>query len=239
MSMLRALPIALLLAAAAPAAELAYRLTGTGPDVEILSDGTVKVAGKKSPGRLPKEELAALRKFVVTEQKFFDFDENAIAKIIAARQGGMMCGTGVTVTAVTVVTKKQRATKRQVLLETYAADHADLKALVRLRAVARRLQLEGRLAQAGGRKRVEGWLKLANARLKKRHPKEKPLTIADFRTFAHVPKGEWALHPKDDPELPNVHGMVATFTRITGTPQRIVSASVRADGKAASVHIQP
>ena len=150
-----------------------------------------------------------------------------------------MCGTGVTTTGVTVVTRTKRATKRQMLLETYAAAHADVAGLIELRDIVRRLRLEGRLAEAGGRKCVEGWLKKANARLAKRHPTEWPLGIEAFRGFVHVPKGEIALRPQDDPALRDVHGRCAVFTRTAGTPQRIVGATVRADGKATAVHVQP
>ncbi|MHC4960346.1 MAG: hypothetical protein ACYTGN_18510 [Planctomycetota bacterium] len=239
MSMLRAALITLALATVAPAAELAYRVTGYGPLVEIFADGSVKFAGKKVQGRLAKSELAALRKFVVTEQKFFDYDEAAIGKLLQAREPGPQCGTGLPLTEIRVVAAGRNATKRQILLETYATQHRDIKALVRLRAVARRLQLEGRLAKAGGRKRVEGWLKLANARLAVRHPKEPALSIEDFRDFRDFPKGEWALRPEDDPELPRTEGMCAVFSRTTGTPQRIVTARVRADGKATAVTVQP
>ena len=251
MKMLRLALVAWMVPAAAaaepalPQAGLVFRVSTGGlggklePEVEILADGTVRVGRKKAPARMPRIELEALLGFVVGKGKFFAFDEKAVANTIAGRQPGPMCGTGVTTTGVTVVTRTKRATKRQMLLETHAAAHADVAGLIELRDIVRRLRLEGRLAQAGGRTCVEGWLKKANARLAKRHPKEPPLGIETFRGFVHVPKGEIALRPQDDPALRDVHGRCAVFTRTAGIPQRIVGATVRADGKATAVHVQP
>ena len=230
---------------ALPQAGLVFRISTGGiggklrPELEILADGTVRIGGKKAAARILRAELEALLRFVVGKGRFFAFDEQAVAKAIARREPGPMCGTGVTTTGVTVVTSTKRATKRQVLLETYADAHADIAGLTELRDIVRRLRLEGRLAHAGGRKRVEGWLQKANARLAKRHPKEPPLGIETFRGFVDVPQGEIALRPKDDPALRDVHGRCALFTRTAGIPQRIVGATVRADGKATAVHVQP
>ncbi|MHC5042675.1 MAG: hypothetical protein ACYTGI_09910 [Planctomycetota bacterium] len=238
-------PAAVAAEPALPQAGLVFRVSKGGiggkltPEVEIFADGTVRVGGKKASARMPRAELEALLRFVVSKRKFFAFDEKAVAKTIARRQPGPMCGTGVTTSGVTVVTRTRRATKRQMLLETYADRHADIAGLTDLRAIVRRLQLEGRLAQAGGRARVEGWRKQANARLAKRHGKEPPLGIETFRGLRDLPQGDIALRPQDDPALRDVHGRCAVFKRYVGTPQRIVSAMVRTDGKAAAVHVQP
>jgi len=229
---------------ALPAQGVVFRLTRAGlgekpaPEVEILADGTVRLAGQATKAKLPKSELEALLAFVVTTKSFFQYDENAVGRAIARRESGGMCGVGVTTTGVTVVTAAKQATRKQMLLETYAGTYGDIAGLVDLRDIARRLRFEGELAKAGGRQRVAWWLKIANARLKKREPKEKPLAIETFEGVTVVPQGEIALRPQDDPAIAQLHGPCATFVRRQTAPWCILSVSVQADGKAAAVEVQ-
>ena len=200
------------------------------PVVQIQADGRVRVEGKETAGRLSKAQLQDLLRFMIEEQKFLEHDDDAVGREIDKRPVGV-CGTGAHETFVGLVIEGHRGGARQLMLDTFAQARPDIAMLARLQAVAARLRLEGRLAQAGGRDRVEGWWKRANARLSERHPTETPFALDDFQGLKDVPRSVSPLAKGADPNVPKVHGRCAHFVKYVGEPQRMLTAYVRTSGE--------
>jgi len=205
--------------------------------LDVLPDGTVRENGTAYPAKLTAGQMQALVHFAVDGCKVFEHDAKALARALGDPPPG--CGFGRTTTAITLTLKGRAKTVRVPMLRTNADRLPGNKALQRVLALRDRLRLEAKLARHGGRKKIERLLAAANQRLKQRFPKEKPLAIETFLEIRELPpKGE-TMYPEGwDPNDEKLVGKTATFQRITGTPQRILSAIVSADGKIASVNLQ-
>jgi len=200
------------------------------PVIEVLSDGSLRHKGKLAATRMTKRELQDLLRFAVETHKFFQYDEPAVNRTLKAREPGPHCGTGYTTTHVLIAILGKRKEFGVGLLVSKAITHADIEDLAHLYAIERRLHLEVKLAQSGGRAKVMGYLKEANLRLKQRYPKLKPFAIEEFSGLRDVPKGEMILPANWDPNFDKISGKCAGFTR--RVPGRIISATVRTDPKA-------
>jgi hypothetical protein len=200
------------------------------PVIEIFSDGRLRNKGKLAATRLTKRELQDLLRFAIKEHKFFEYDEPAVNRTLKAREPGPHCGTGYTTTHVLVSIRGKRKEFGVGLLVTKAITHADIEDLAHLYAIERRLHLEAKLAQSGGRAKVMSYLQEANRRLKQRYPKIKPFSIEEFSGLRQVPKGEMILPANWDPNFDRISGECAGFIR--RIPGRIISATVRTDPKA-------
>lgn len=209
-----------------------------GYTLDILPDGTVRENGDVAKAKLTAEELQALIRFADRDCGIFEHDEKALARALGKPPMG--CGVGSTTTVITLTLKGKTKTVRVPLLRTNADRLPNVKSLQKVLALNDRLRLEARLAKSGGRKKVEVWLAAANARMKKRFPKERPFCIEEFKEVRELPpQGEGAFPANWDPNDQKLEGTAATFMRYGKEPYRILTAIVTTGKKPiASVNIQ-
>ncbi len=202
------------------------------PQVEVLGDGRVRERGNVLATKLTARELQDLLRFAIKKHRFFEHDGKALKRTLADRErGGGFCGTGFTTTHIHVAVRGKKRKLDMAMLSTRVSMHPGLPALADLLAIQRRLLLEARLANAGGRQKVLTYLKAANARLKQRFPKRKPLTIGDFQRVTKLPIPAKMFLPQGaDPHAVKISGACAIFRRTR--PPKSVTATVKTDPKA-------
>ncbi len=160
------------------------------PALSILADGTVLMPdrfgmGKDVTGKVSKEELQELLRFVIAEKKFAEIDGKELKKEVAEaekKRGGFIPRIAdAPNTWVRVNVKGHQHEAEYYALGMAANQWPAVQGLQDLDAVSKRLQQVMNLVRGGGRERVEAMLKLANAELKKQHPDADPLTMEHFR----------------------------------------------------------
>ncbi|MHC4164917.1 MAG: hypothetical protein ACYSUM_22615 [Planctomycetota bacterium] len=182
------------------------------PYVAVLADGTVKVppfreGAKDLEVKLGAAELQELMRFVVEKHRFFEFDEKKV-KAAMGQGNVIIMDASAAVISVRVRGKSKQA---RVYALTYAArQHRKVRALQDLSAIQQRLVNLMAIVRAGGKTKAAALLTLANAELRKSHPKVKPLTAGDLVSTSKYPD----------------ESVVLRFHRYEG-PGRYTSASVR------------
>ncbi len=186
--------------------------TRKGPYLSVLADGTVKVLPLQKGARdlelkLTAAELQELMRFVVEKHRFFEFDEK---KTMAAmgQKGAIIMDAASTVIAVKTRDKAKQV--RFYALTWAARQHPKVRALQDLSAIGQRLVNLMAVVRAGGKAKATALLALANAELRKAHPKVKPLALGDLVSTGRRADGS----------------LVLSFHRYEG-PGRYTSASVR------------
>lgn len=164
------------------------------PALAIRADGTVVlpslfVRGKAFEAKLAREEVLALLKSIVIEDRFFE-----AAAAHAKDEVGPLARCGVSIrdastTVITVRTKKKKATAKQEALRWVAQQRPKEVTVNRLAAIERRLTTVKNVQLAGGPEKADDWLKRVNAKLLKKHPKAAPLELEHMTSVHHRPKG--------------------------------------------------
>jgi hypothetical protein len=147
--------------------------------------------------------LQALLRYVFADQQFFDFDVEKVRAAIIAKEGSV---TEATSTIIRVKTADRDKEIKFPLLEFYARQYPQLKALQQLHQIEIKLNLLRTETLVGGKKELARGIKLANQELKKQFPKDAPiLTEKDITGAGLSPDGEpyvylfWATNGYDLP----------------------------------------
>jgi len=156
------------------------------PLLSILADGTVQMPdafgeARDVTGKISKDELQALLRFIIEENKFFDYDEEKVkAKMEEAqkqREIPQIADAPDSVFEIRIADKKH-SVRHYALGE--AGEYKEIDELQQLRAIQQRLNKLMSETRVGGKAGIEKLLKLANAELNKQHPDIKPLTTENF-----------------------------------------------------------
>jgi hypothetical protein len=161
------------------------------PMMVIHADGKIIVndawgIGEGGEGKLTRDQLQELLRFVVRDCDFFGYDPNKVTKALA--EGGLKPAGGFAVAApkdgTTVIVRVQAGDKEHEVrchdVEIYAERYPSVKALVQMRDLTRRLRRLQVITSAGGPEAAAEALKLGNAELKKKFPEAPALTLADI-----------------------------------------------------------
>lgn len=156
------------------------------PLLAILADGTVQMpdafgTSRDVTGEISKDELQNLLRFVIEENKFFDYDpEKVKAKMEEAqkqREIPQIADAPDSVFEIRIADKKHSV--RHYALGM-AGEYKEIKELQQLHAIQQRLNKLMSETRVGGKAGIEKLLKFANAELNKQHPDTKPLTAENF-----------------------------------------------------------
>lgn len=166
------------------------------PALSVLSDGTVLARtpladGKSAKGKLDRAELLELVSFVVVEQKFFEYDPEAVQKKMneePADQHQPMVLDGAE-TEIRVALRDRSHTARQYGLDFLAREYPKIDELTRLVKVSERLNRLRVETIAGGPKRVEEYVALVRAAVENRKSDFMPPTAADLHDAWLLPEG--------------------------------------------------
>ena len=153
------------------------------PRLEVLAGGTLKSYGKVV-GKLSPEELAALVRAIVVDQRFFEWDAAKAEAKMGERDVAVL---DASTTRIRVVLKDRKHEAKVYALGWQAQRYGKVDELRRLENVRRRLEVVRNVALAGGREKAEALLDLANKALAEKHPDKTPLTLFDLH---HVGEGD-------------------------------------------------
>ena len=149
-----------------------------GPLLVVLAGGTVRAPDVRgghgvAEGRLTREDLHALLRFVVVEQELFAHDEKDVARRIrrkAERGEAEPPPLDGATTEIRVTLADRSKVVRQYALDATAAAHPEIEPLPRAKAVADRLFRLRVVTTAGGAAAVHRYLRLVNAACAGREP---------------------------------------------------------------------
>lgn len=146
------------------------------PFLTIRADGTID-AWHLAPGpKLTPAEVQELLRFAIEKHKLMEFDRKAVEK--KAKGGAYI--TDASDTIITIAIKGKKHTARYYASTWAAQQFPAIKELQDLEAVRKRLQSLWCARRLGGKAAAKRVVDLANAELKKRHPKEPPLVLDDL-----------------------------------------------------------
>jgi hypothetical protein len=156
------------------------------PLLSILADGTVQMpdsfgTSHDVDGKISKDELQSLLRFVIEENKFFDYDSEKVkAKMEEAqkqREILQMVDAPESVFEIRIADKKHSVRHYGI---DFANEYKEVDELLHLHAIHRRLNKLMGETRVGGKTGIEKLLKLANEKLDKQHPGTKRLTAENF-----------------------------------------------------------
>lgn len=165
------------------------RRKSDAPMLSILADGTIKMPdrfgfSKDVNGKISQKELQALLRFIIKDNKFFEYDKAKVAakmkKAAAGRNIPRVADASTLVIEVKIAGKSNKAS--QYALGLMANQYKTVPEIQQLSAINQRLNRLMNVTRLGGEKNVKAALELANAELKKKYPKAPPLTMQDFRS---------------------------------------------------------
>ncbi len=152
---------------------------GDSPIMSILADGTITIptttAGQKAlRGKLNERELQQLLDYILRENRFFEYDENAVKAKLAAGGPRVAVSDAMTVIIRVVADGKHK----QVSIENLGVGMGQrIAEIEQMQAIKARLERIRSVVQLGGMQQVASWLRLINARLIAEHPEAKPLQL--------------------------------------------------------------
>lgn len=159
------------------------------PVMSILADGTVLLPdrfgmSKDVTGSISADELQELLRFVLAEKKFTSIDSGKLKQAVdeAKRQKGGFAPVVADAPSTWVRVHIEGTTHeaQYYALGMAARQYPAVEKLQDFDAVATRLQRVMNVVRGGGRERIARILVLANAELKKQHPKTAALGMDDF-----------------------------------------------------------
>ncbi len=162
---------------------------GNAPSLSILADGSVEIPanfqGQQAySGKLTADELQVLLRFIIDENKFFEYDAQAVQRKLRARGPGPIIADAST-TTLTVHANGQSKTVQ------LPQGDARIEELQRIGAIRSRLERLRAVIQLGGKDEVERWLKVANQHLKQQQPNAPPLTADHFQSGSQRAPGSY------------------------------------------------
>ena len=165
------------------------RPKNTDPVLSILADGTILMPdrfgfSKDVKGKMTQAELQDLLRFALEKNKFFSYDPKKVkAKMLAAEKGKPIPRVADAPSSVFEIRTADKTHKvSHYALGMVGRFYQTVPELQQLYAIQQRLNYVMNETRIGGKAEVQKMLKLANAELKKMHPKAKPLTVEDFRS---------------------------------------------------------
>ena len=156
------------------------------PLLSILADGTVQMpdafgTSRDVTGKISKDELQTLLRFIIEENKFFEYDADKVkAKMEEAqkqREIPQIADAPDSVFEIRTADKKH-SVRHYALGE--AGEYKEIEELQQLSAIHRRLNKLMSETRVGGKAGIEKLLKLANVELNEQHPDIKPLSAENF-----------------------------------------------------------
>jgi hypothetical protein len=167
------------------------------PLLTIRADHTVILGnpsgqGKRIETRIAPEDLQALLRFIVADNRFFEFDAKQVETQILEEQrktGRLFLIADAPVTVIRVQLKDQEHEARQYGLGLAAKVYPAIEPLQRLAAIQKRLDRYASLVRAGGTKGLAAELRLANHELAQRYPAIKALTADDLDSAVQYADG--------------------------------------------------
>jgi hypothetical protein len=165
--------------------------------LSIRADGRLRApslhgVGQDFEATLPAEDLRALLRFVVEDQRFFELDRGAIEADIAKRREPDDPVLSVADASETVVEIRWGGRAKTVsfpALGAAVAMHPDVDGVRRLASVVRRIDATHAAARAGGREGARRIVETANAALAKAHPGEAAFSADDLEFTGERPDG--------------------------------------------------
>ena len=154
----------------------------------ILADGTIEAKLIKKGMKLGADELQDLLRFAISKHKLMQFDRKAVEA--QARGGGAyIMDAADTVVTIAIKGKKHSAAYNA---STWASNqYPAVQELQDLEAVRKRLQSLLCIHQLGDKATAKKLLDLANAELKKTHPKLAPFTLEDLHGVSRHKDGQY------------------------------------------------
>lgn len=158
------------------------------PHLVITADGTVLIGapyGISKPIRstISQEEIQAILRFAIDENRFFDFDAQKVKAEVSA--AAVSCGRSLAIADASTISIRIQADGKDYTVEYYgltltARQYPDIRELQQLKAIQKRLQHLMSVIRSGGKQNLEEYLKAANAHLRQKFPKMDPLGIGDL-----------------------------------------------------------
>ena len=157
------------------------------PALTITAGGTATVnnrfTGESATLKFTPAQVQELLKFIVTDNKFFEFDTAKVEKAIEEenqKNGPVPMIADAPNTDLMIKTADKEHKVSYYALGMAASQYETVEPIRQYHAIERRMNQAQSLVWAGGPAAVEGFLKLANAELKAKHPDAAPLTMADL-----------------------------------------------------------
>jgi hypothetical protein len=224
--------LAPLLLAACAASAPRYALPGDGyvvlleskgtrreqPPLVIHPDGTMTSSAGNT--RIDGDELQALLRSLIEEQRFFDIDGEAIR--LAIHQENSQRGSALAVlhapTSAVELRLKDRTHRVEVhALQFEANAHPGIDPLQRLAAIQRRLIRVFSVALLGGEARAARLRDLASEELRRHHPGRAPFTLDDLAAAGRRPDGSLVAHFRRDESATQL-SYVVVLVPLEGVP---------------------
>jgi len=205
------LPLALLAACAAP--PTTYPLPAEGPVVVLESTGTRRpqpplvilpdgtMTSSAGATRLAPDDLQALLRSLIEEERFLDIDGDAVK--LAIHQENSQRGSALAVLHAPTTAIELRLRDRSHRVEVHALQfeasaHPDIDALQRLARIQRRIVRDFSVALLGGPRRAADYAALATAELRRHHAERAPFTLRDLAAAGRRPDGSLVAHFRRD-----------------------------------------
>lgn len=160
------------------------------PVLSILRDGTVNMPdrfglSKDVTGKISQRELQELLAFAIKTNKFFEYDPAKVKKKIEIESKKRpfiprIADAPSSVIFIQIAGKSHKVS--HYALAFAASQFKTIKELQQLYAIEKRLRRLMDVTRLGGPTGVKAMLTLANAELKKKYPKVKPLTMEDLQS---------------------------------------------------------
>lgn len=160
-----------------PVVILSHAGAGAQPLLQFTNDGQVLTRAGKA--RIDDGRLQELLHFVLSTERFFDIDTDAVKLAIHQQNSQRASALAVFNAPTTIMELRLRDRTHRVevhALEFQATTHASIPSLQRLVAIQRRLIFESGVALVGGEKELRDLAKRASKALQEKHPERAPFT---------------------------------------------------------------
>ncbi|VAX42368.1 hypothetical protein MNBD_PLANCTO02-602 [hydrothermal vent metagenome] len=163
---------------------------GHPPVILVRANGTVETSelfGKKKPKRfkISAKEVESLLQTIINENKFFEKDVASIQKKLKGNRH--IADARGTIIIVNTGGKKKIHFPALSILAQQFKENKELQQLVAIEKLLLRLKI---IVQAGGKKKVIKWLKIANNALKKKYPEASMLKLKNLHAIRLNKKGK-------------------------------------------------
>lgn len=165
------------------------------PLLRIRADNSVVLGNRSGSGsradiRISDDELQDLLRFIVEQNRFFDFDAEAVnAAILNGVRGSVFQMRDAPLTVIRVQLRNRQGEARFYALSAAARRHPEIAALQRLSAIEKRLKTFMAWINVGGKPGAEAVLKRINERLRIEHPAIQALSTTDLDSAFVYPDG--------------------------------------------------
>lgn len=228
--LIRALTLLLLAACASKAPR--YELPEDGPVIVLNSKGAKRAqpplviqqdgvmhsaAGETS---IEPDQLQALLRFLIEEQRFFDIDSEAVK--LAIHQENSQRGSALAIlhapTSILTLNLRDRSHRVEVhALQFEAKAHPKIESLQRLALIQRRIIREFSIALLGGERTAQRLCELASAELATHHPERAPFTLNDLAAAGRRKDDSLVAHFRRD-ESATAFSYVIVLVPVEGEP---------------------